>query len=582
MALIDQINKGPGMAIKFFSDGSITIAPADNNLVVSNSLGLTGFMAFEGITQPRLSNPGEGLFYYDSAANTVQLSVNGGAYATVNTGSGGTGTVTSVSVATANGVSGTVATPTTTPAISISLGAITPTSITTAGAINGLTITNTTWVQNSVLFVNPTGTLAQDVTNLNWNDASTALGVGQSNPGACVDVLSPSQQIGINIAGTAPPNSGSSGLGSSPALQAVGAPGGSCSSAAANRSGGGGSVISLIGGPGGAMIGASSGTAAGGNGGSLTFTGGAGGNATSVTGAVKGGPGGAGSLIGGAGGTSVTSTSGVGGSLTITAGAGGANATNALTSGGGGSVTIDAGAAGAASGGAIAGNNGNVNIGTTNALNITIGNAGSTTTINGTVGSLSITTLTVGTLTLTNPLPPSSGGSAVSSAGADSIILPQGLPLGIFASTAIPGSINLVQVVLVLIPATITVVRAKAVYTTGIALSTGGLGIYSLAGTKLLDASGQSTATLAGGTIDVSGLNTTLSPGWYWLAWTDTATGVLWAGSTIPNSTAGAILVNSRTIAIAANAASAGTLPATLGALSASSVTVVPWLNLLS
>lgn len=43
--------------------------------------------------------------------------------------SGGSGTVTSVSVTTANGVSGSVANPTTTPAISLTLGAITPSSI---------------------------------------------------------------------------------------------------------------------------------------------------------------------------------------------------------------------------------------------------------------------------------------------------------------------------------------------------------------------------------------------------------------------------------------------------------------------
>lgn len=50
----------------------------------------------------------------------------------------GSGTVTSVSVVTANGVSGTVATATTTPAITLTLGAITPTSV------NGLTITTST------------------------------------------------------------------------------------------------------------------------------------------------------------------------------------------------------------------------------------------------------------------------------------------------------------------------------------------------------------------------------------------------------------------------------------------------------
>lgn len=61
-------------------------------------------------------------------------STNGVKWASV----AGTGTVTSVSVTTANGVSGSVATDTTTPAISLTLGAITPTSV------NGLTITSST------------------------------------------------------------------------------------------------------------------------------------------------------------------------------------------------------------------------------------------------------------------------------------------------------------------------------------------------------------------------------------------------------------------------------------------------------
>jgi len=50
-------------------------------------------------------------------------------------GGGGSGTVTSVSVVTANGISGSVANATTTPAITLTLGAITPTSV------NGLTLT---------------------------------------------------------------------------------------------------------------------------------------------------------------------------------------------------------------------------------------------------------------------------------------------------------------------------------------------------------------------------------------------------------------------------------------------------------
>lgn len=55
--------------------------------------------------------------------------------------SAGSGTVTSISVTTANGVSGTVATPTTTPAITLSLGAITPSSVASSGAVTGSNLT---------------------------------------------------------------------------------------------------------------------------------------------------------------------------------------------------------------------------------------------------------------------------------------------------------------------------------------------------------------------------------------------------------------------------------------------------------
>lgn len=66
---------------------------------------------------------------------------DGGEYVTLTDGNGnlltvgsGTGTVTSVSVTTANGVSGTVATSTTTPAISVTLGNITPTTVQVGGS----------------------------------------------------------------------------------------------------------------------------------------------------------------------------------------------------------------------------------------------------------------------------------------------------------------------------------------------------------------------------------------------------------------------------------------------------------------
>jgi hypothetical protein len=57
--------------------------------------------------------------------------------------SGSSGTVTSVSVTTANGVSGSVATSTTTPAITLTLGAITPTSVAASGTVTGSNLSGT-------------------------------------------------------------------------------------------------------------------------------------------------------------------------------------------------------------------------------------------------------------------------------------------------------------------------------------------------------------------------------------------------------------------------------------------------------
>ena len=56
---------------------------------------------------------------------------------------GGVGTVTDVSIVTANGVTGSVANSTTTPAITLSLGAITPTTVVASGAVSGSNLSGT-------------------------------------------------------------------------------------------------------------------------------------------------------------------------------------------------------------------------------------------------------------------------------------------------------------------------------------------------------------------------------------------------------------------------------------------------------
>ena len=94
---------------------------------------------------------------------------------------GGSGTVTSVSVTTANGVSGTVATSTTTPAISLTLGAIVPTSVNSV-VVSGastptLAVTGTTSVSGANTG-DQTITLTGDVTGSGTGSFATTIAAG--------------------------------------------------------------------------------------------------------------------------------------------------------------------------------------------------------------------------------------------------------------------------------------------------------------------------------------------------------------------------------------------------------------------
>lgn len=106
--------------------------------------------------------------------NLVTLTTTGSGAATFNQGTGAlniptpsaSGTVTTVSVTSANGVSGSVANATTTPAITLTLGNITPSNVTTAGTVDANVLVavggflNTT-ANNSGIFAGTTGALVQ-------------------------------------------------------------------------------------------------------------------------------------------------------------------------------------------------------------------------------------------------------------------------------------------------------------------------------------------------------------------------------------------------------------------------------------
>ena len=144
------------------------------------------------------------------------LSFSGGAL----TATGGTGTVTSVSVTTANGVSGSVATATTTPAISLTLGAITPSSVAASGAVSGSNLSGTnTGDQTITLTGDVTGSgtsgfptlISNNVVNygkIQQAGASTLLG----NPtGSLANVSQITLGAGLSFAGSTLTATGSGG-----------------------------------------------------------------------------------------------------------------------------------------------------------------------------------------------------------------------------------------------------------------------------------------------------------------------------------------------------------------------------------
>ena len=117
---------------------STTITPHASSVLELRSTN-SGFLPPRMTTVQRdaIGSPATGLLIYNSTTNQLNYYTGSAWQPVVN------GTVTTVGVTTANGVSGSVSNATTTPAISLSLGAITPGSVAATGTVTGSNLSGT-------------------------------------------------------------------------------------------------------------------------------------------------------------------------------------------------------------------------------------------------------------------------------------------------------------------------------------------------------------------------------------------------------------------------------------------------------
>lgn len=178
------------------SDGSLTISPTTGaavaSLNVSHANTWAATQTFAALVATTFNGnhwtAGTGTLAIGAgktltASNTLTFtgidasSVDFGAGGTVLYAGPGAGTVTSVSVVTANGVSGSVATATTTPAITLTLNNITPASVAAVGTITGSNLSGTNTGNQTI-------TLTGDVTGSGTGSFAATLATVNSNVGS--------------------------------------------------------------------------------------------------------------------------------------------------------------------------------------------------------------------------------------------------------------------------------------------------------------------------------------------------------------------------------------------------------------
>ena len=180
---------GTGTVTSVNADGSTTgMSFTGGPVTTSGTLTLGGTLA--------LTNGGTGATSAGAALTTL------GAYPAANPNgyTSNTGTVTTASVVTANGVSGTVANASTAPAITIALGAITPTSVAATGTVTGSNLTGTSSGTNTG---DQAIVLSGDVSGSGSTGITTTIGANAVSYAKMQAISASSKLLGSTASGTA-------------------------------------------------------------------------------------------------------------------------------------------------------------------------------------------------------------------------------------------------------------------------------------------------------------------------------------------------------------------------------------------
>ena len=138
-------------------------------------------------SNPTNCSPGNYPLGIDASGNVESCTAAGG----------GSGTVTTVSVTTANGVSGSVANATTTPAITLTLGAITPSSVAAVGTVTGSNLSGTNTGDQTTITGNAGTATALAANPANCSAGTLPRGVDASGAGeGCAAVALASEVTG--------------------------------------------------------------------------------------------------------------------------------------------------------------------------------------------------------------------------------------------------------------------------------------------------------------------------------------------------------------------------------------------------